>query len=70
MGEQCGSVAIFVKGTNAKFANLPQKSQSSHSPTAILRIVLKFSPSLRAALAAWQSIKQGTAVAPFSNPLL
>ena len=48
LGEQCGSVAkitketsptasgvpCFVKGTNAKFANLPQFSQSSHSPTA------------------------------------
>ncbi|WP_317370845.1 hypothetical protein [Helicobacter canis] len=41
MGAQCGSVAIFVKGTNAKFANLPQKSQSNHSPTAMLRIFLK-----------------------------
>ena len=37
-GEQCGSVADFVKGTNAKFANLPQNPQSSHSPTANLRI--------------------------------
>ncbi|WP_258552347.1 hypothetical protein [Helicobacter canis] len=40
MGEQCGSIAIFVKGTTNKVANLPQKSQSSHSPTAVLRIVL------------------------------
>ena len=39
LGEQCGSVAPFVKGTNAKFANLPQKAQSSHSPTAIPRIL-------------------------------
>ena len=39
LGEQCGSVADFVKGTNAKFANLPQNPQSSHSPTAILRIL-------------------------------
>ena len=38
-GEQCGSVADFVKGTNAKFANLPQNPQSSHSPTANLRIL-------------------------------
>ena len=29
----------FVKGTNAKFANLPQNPQSSHSPTANLRIL-------------------------------
>ena len=34
LGEQCGSVADFVKGTNAKFANLPQNPQSNHSPTA------------------------------------
>ena len=39
LGEQCGSVANFVKGTNAKFANLPQKAQSPHSPTAIPRIL-------------------------------
>ena len=38
-GEQCGSVVDFVKGTNAKFANLPQNPQSSHSPTANLRIL-------------------------------
>ncbi|STO97085.1 hypothetical protein [Helicobacter canis] len=34
LGEQCGSVANFVKGTIAKIANLPQSLQSSHSPTA------------------------------------
>ena len=34
LGEQCGSVAPFAEGTNAKFANLPQKAQSSHSTTA------------------------------------
>ena len=39
LGEQCGSVAPFAEGTNAKFANLPQKAQSSHSPTAIPRIL-------------------------------
>uniref|UniRef100_UPI00388D0F4D SMR family transporter n=1 Tax=Helicobacter sp. TaxID=218 RepID=UPI00388D0F4D len=39
LGEQCGSVAPFAEGTNAKFANLPQKAQSSHSPTANLRIL-------------------------------
>ncbi|ETD27628.1 NAD(P)H-hydrate epimerase [Helicobacter canis] len=39
LGEQCGSVADFVKGTNAKFANLPQNPQSSHSPTANPRIL-------------------------------
>ncbi len=48
LGEQCGSVADFVKGTNAKFANLPQNKrsevslenpQSSHSPTATPRIL-------------------------------
>lgn len=33
-GEQCGSVAKIAKGTTAKFANLPQFLQSSHSPTA------------------------------------
>ena len=49
LGEQCGSVAKIVKGTNAKFANLPQFSQSSHSPTAIPRIYEKESrASLRA----------------------
>ncbi|WP_115012375.1 hypothetical protein [Helicobacter canis] len=39
MGEQCGSVARYGKGTIAKIANLPQKRQSSHSPTAIPRIL-------------------------------
>ena len=39
LGEQCGSVASFAEGTNTKFANLPQKTQSSHSPTANLRIL-------------------------------
>ena len=39
LGEQCGSVANFVKGTTAKVANLPQSLQSSHSPTAIPRIL-------------------------------
>ncbi|WP_051400929.1 carbamoyltransferase [Helicobacter canis] len=38
LGEQCGSVADFVKGTTAKVANLPQFLQSPHSPTAIPRI--------------------------------
>ena len=48
LGEQCGSVADFVKGTNTKFANLSQNKrsevslenpQSSHSPTANPRIL-------------------------------
>ncbi|ETD25677.1 Eco57I restriction-modification methylase domain-containing protein [Helicobacter canis] len=39
LGEQCGSVANFVKGTDTKSANLPQNLQSSHSPTANLRIL-------------------------------
>ena len=39
LGEQCGSVANFVKGTDRESANLPQKAQSSHSPTAIPRIL-------------------------------
>lgn len=45
LGEQCGSVADFAKGTTAKVANLPQNEvslenpQSSHSPTANLRIL-------------------------------
>ena len=39
LGEQCGSVAKIVKGTTAKVANLPQSLQSSHSPTAIPRIL-------------------------------
>ena len=43
LGEQCGSVADFAKGTTDKVANLPQNErsevslenpQSSHSPTA------------------------------------
>ena len=38
MGEQCGSVANFVKGTTDKVANLSQSLQSSHSPTATPRI--------------------------------
>ena len=36
---QCDSVADFHKGTNAKFANLCKNPQSSHSPTAIPRIL-------------------------------
>ena len=50
LGRQCGSIALFAKGTNAKFANLSQKAQSSHSPTAIPRILEEesgVSPSLR-----------------------
>ena len=39
MGEQCGSVADFAKGTTDKVANLSQNPQSSHSPTANLRIL-------------------------------
>ena len=39
LGEQCGSVADFAKGTTDKVANLPQNPQSSHSPTANLRIL-------------------------------
>ena len=39
LGEQCGSVADFVKGTTTKVANLPQNPQSFHSPTAIPRIL-------------------------------
>ncbi|WP_147278766.1 hypothetical protein [Helicobacter canis] len=56
LGGQCGSVAAYGKGTNAKFANLYHKPQSYYSPTATLRIVLKSNrlcekahfPSLRA----------------------
>ncbi|STO97302.1 hypothetical protein [Helicobacter canis] len=40
-GEQCGSVARYGKGTNTKFANLYHNAQSSHSPTANLRILEK-----------------------------
>ena len=36
LGIQCGSVANFVKGTDAKSANLPQNLQSYHSNTANL----------------------------------
>ena len=39
LGEQCGSVANFVKGTTTKVANLSQSLQSSHSPTANPRIL-------------------------------
>ena len=39
LGEQCGSVADFVKGTDRESANLPQNPQSSHSPTATPRIL-------------------------------
>ncbi|WP_172586588.1 MBOAT family O-acyltransferase [Helicobacter cinaedi] len=39
LGGQCDSVADFRKGTNAKFANLCKNPQSSHSPTAIPRIL-------------------------------
>ena len=39
LGEQCGSVANFVKGTTAKVANLPQSLQSSLVPTVTPRIL-------------------------------
>ncbi|STO97385.1 ABC transporter C-terminal domain-containing protein [Helicobacter canis] len=39
MGEQCGSVGVFAEGTDRESANLPQKRQSSHSPTASPRIL-------------------------------
>ena len=66
LGEQCGSVADFVKGTTAKVANLPQNFQNLQSPTAIPRILEEekeagreksTSPSLRdtAPAVAWQS---------------
>ncbi len=58
LGRQCGSIALFAKGTNAKFANLSQKAQSSHSPTAIPRILKEesgASPSLR-------DLKKGAAI--------
>ena len=42
LGEQCGSVADFAKGTTDKVANLPQNPQSSHSPTANLRILEEY----------------------------
>ena len=47
LGEQCGSVAKIVKGTTTKVANLPQFLQSSHSPTAILRILEENQSSLQ-----------------------
>ena len=37
LGGQCDNVADFLKGTNAKFANLSKNLQSSHSPTALVR---------------------------------
>ena len=39
LGEQCGSVGVFAEGTDRESANLPQKRQSSHSPTATPRIL-------------------------------
>ncbi|STO96482.1 glycosyltransferase family 8 protein [Helicobacter canis] len=45
LGEQCGSVANFVKGTTTKVANLPQSLQSFHSPTATPRILEEKSSS-------------------------
>ncbi|ETD27759.1 valine--tRNA ligase [Helicobacter canis] len=39
LGEQCGSFGVFAEGTTAKVANLPQKRQNSHSPTATPRIL-------------------------------
>ena len=61
LGEQCGSVADFVKGTTAKVANLPQNPQSSHSPTATPRILEEESQANQSSLRAlaqdkaWQS---------------
>ena len=52
LGEQCGSVADFVKGTTAKVANLPQNPQSSHSPTAIPRILEEESQANQSSLRA------------------
>ena len=54
-GEQCGSVANFVKGTTAKVANLPQSLQSSHSPTANPRILEEESQVSHSSLRAAQS---------------
>ncbi|STO97853.1 nicotinate-nicotinamide nucleotide adenylyltransferase [Helicobacter canis] len=61
-------VPCFVKGTDRKSANLPQSLQSSHSPTAIPRILednrggfeKSASLSLRADLSAWQSTQAKT----------
>ena len=39
LGEQCGSFALCGKGTTTKVANLYHKVQSSHSPTAMPRIL-------------------------------
>lgn len=39
LGMQCDKVENFVKGTDAKSANLPQNSQNLHSHTANTRIV-------------------------------
>ena len=83
LGEQCGSVAnftketsptasgvpCFVKGTTTKVAKLPQSLQSSHSPTAIPRILEEYNRggfeksallSLRADLSARQSTQKRT----------
>ena len=70
LGEQCGSVADFVKGTDGESANLPQNPQSSHSPTATPRILEEdnqgdfeksASSSLRALRSkAWQSTQTKT----------
>ena len=54
-GEQCGSVANFVKGTTDKVANLPQSLQSSHSPTANPRILEEESQVSHSSLRAAQS---------------
>ena len=79
LGRQCGSVGVFAEGTDRESANLPQKRQSSHSPTAIPRILEEekrtenkkvdsssnaYFLSLRALLRkAWQSIQK------YTNPL-
>ena len=62
-------VPCFVKGTTTKVAKLPQSLQSSHSPTAIPRILEEYNRggfeksallSLRADLSAWQSTQTKT----------
>ena len=64
LGEQCGSVANFVKGTTTKVANLPQSLQSFHSPTATPRI-LEEKSSLRddeATLLSSRAAQSGVAI--------
>ena len=61
LGMQCDKVENFVKGTDAKSANLPQNSQNLHSHTANTRIVDSKNPESQVDLATLKVAKHNFA---------